>query len=170
MTTLREHVDAMMAAEGWCRDGAAIVQKRDPDTATWYAQVDRFQGFVNIWWIANPTMARDFVLDIVSDLVADMPEGEALERLGAIVDGDADLAECVRWWKGRNAETDCCNLVGRLAIALDGGSAQLRYGMLSSLRRSYQVVHHMGRQEADAFLLFAARKAAPLDVWRGSFD
>ncbi len=170
MTTLREHVDAVIASEGWCRVGAKIVQERDPDTAIWYGQVDKFQGFLNVWWIANPTAAQGFVLLVVEDMVDNMAPCDARGLLGAMSAGTADLGECIAWCEANNAQTECCNLVGKLATALGGGSAVRRYGMLRTLLRASSSVHGVSLEDTDAVLLESARAAAPLDVWRGSFE
>jgi hypothetical protein len=171
MTTLRQHVDDVIVSEDWCKSGAAIVDGRDPDTAAWYGEIESLNGFVTIWWIANPDDATAFVLGVVSQLVAAMDDCDAKTRLDDLCQGSADLDECIAWCDGRLPDTDCCKLVGKLAARLKPAStAQKGYGMLNTLVRSYQSVHKVGVTAANATLLAAAKAACPLATWRGDFE
>lgn len=167
MGTLKDMIDANIAADNWCQEGADIIGSRPDDPSDYYAACDTAPGFMTVLNLTNPAKFKALLLQSFLELVEDIPAGEEKTRITAIGDETADLSAERTWFaSNKDGATECGYLVDSAADHLGGGNTVVTWIMLHNFVRARAEVDKIGIPAADIALLALWKSRCPLDDWK----
>lgn len=170
MGTLKDTVDAAIAADNWCTRGAAIIETRSDAPDTWYDECDTAAGFLQILNMTNPAKATALFLESLLELVSAMPASDCKTRLDTIGNETANLADQRAWFTSNPDDmSECKNLVEKASAYLDGtGNSITMWNTIHVFCRAQGEVDKVGYLESGAALLTLWKSRCTKAEWANS--
>lgn len=166
MGTLKDLIDANIAADKWCESGAAIITDRPDDPSDYYDACDTASGFMTVLNLSNPPKFKAMFLQSLLELAKDLPDGQEKTRITAIGDETANLAAERIWFAAnKDGAAECGYLVNSASEHLDGGNTVATWAMLHNFVRARAEVDKIGIPRADINLLIQWKDRCPLSDW-----